>query len=218
MTSELGTFNTIFFDAAGTLFELRESVGAGYSAVGTRFGLNLRPGPTEEAFRTHFGTMPSPYPSNRTDPERHWWEQLVDQILKDLGEVKPAGFFDDLWDYYASPTVWRLFPEVEEVLSALLKANVGLILVTNFDERIHPIIRGLGIADFFADKVVTSASARSRKPDPGIFQEAIALAPPGPILHVGDERIADWEGARNAGLAAFELDRPQRSLRDLPMV
>ena len=115
-------------------------------------------------------------------------------------------------------SVWRLFPEVEDVLSKLSDGDTRLILVTNFDDRIHPIIGGLGIAGYFGENVITSASAKSRKPDSGIFGEAKALAKPGPILHVGDERVADWEGARNAGLSAFELDRTQRSLLDLPMI
>ncbi len=215
MNLEFSNFSTILFDAAGTLFELRESVGQGYAKVATEFDLELCPDLTELAFRKHFRAMPSPYPSESTDPEQDWWSELVDRVLMEQQIETPGGFFTALWEHYAAASTWKLFPEVPEVLSTLQEKNIQMILVTNFDERIFPILSGLEVIDYFGDDVVTSASARCRKPESAIFQQAVAKSSNGPILHVGDERKADWEGARAAGIEAFELERPKNCLRDL---
>jgi FMN phosphatase YigB (HAD superfamily) len=34
-------------------------------------------------------------------------------------------------------------------------------------------------------------------------------------LHVGDDVVADWQGAKEAGLQVFQLERPRNSLWDL---
>ena len=59
------------------------------------------------------------------------------------------------------------------------------------------------------DAVVCSSHAGSAKPDPAIFAAALAaLGVPAPAtLHVGDEPVADVQGARAAGLSAILVCR-----------
>ena len=67
---------------------------------------------------------------------------------------------------------------------------------------------GLGIADHF-DQVVYSAEAGFEKPHPGIFESALARLglEPEEVLHVGDDRRRDVEGAHGVGMYAVHLDR-----------
>ncbi|MFS0491174.1 YjjG family noncanonical pyrimidine nucleotidase [Leadbetterella byssophila] len=60
---------------------------------------------------------------------------------------------------------------------------------------------GSGILSYFQE-IITSDVADSRKPDPAIFQFALrkANANPENSVYVGDDEIADKEGAQNAGL------------------
>ncbi|ADQ18811.1 HAD superfamily (subfamily IA) hydrolase, TIGR02254 [Leadbetterella byssophila DSM 17132] len=60
---------------------------------------------------------------------------------------------------------------------------------------------GSGILSYFQE-IITSDVADSRKPDPAIFQFALrkANANPENSVYVGDDEIADKEGAKNAGL------------------
>ena len=55
------------------------------------------------------------------------------------------------------------------------------------------------------------------KPDPWIFQQALDRAGTNAAeaLHIGDEPRGDWQGAAEAGLNVFQLDRPKNSLQDL---
>ena len=78
------------------------------------------------------------------------------------------------------------------------------------------ILEHLGVSQFFSN-VFLSSEIGADKPDPEIFRRALELTRrlPGETLHVGDDPVRDWEGAANAGLSVFRLDRPRNSLRDL---
>lgn len=74
--------------------------------------------------------------------------------------------------------------------------------ISNFDERLHPLLKNLGVHDCF-DFVLTSRECGSEKPDPDMFQEALkrvrasGYADTG--LHVGDNFSKDVLGAHAAG-------------------
>jgi putative hydrolase of the HAD superfamily len=77
------------------------------------------------------------------------------------------------------------------------------------------ILEHLGVSRFFSH-VFLSSELGADKPDPEIFRRALRLshARPAETLHVGDDPARDWEAARAAGLAVFELRRPENSLHD----
>lgn len=76
--------------------------------------------------------------------------------------------------------------------------------VSNFDERLHPLLKNLGVYDCF-DFVLTSRECGSEKPDPYMFREALTRAgaqeASGVGVHVGDRFSKDVLGARGAGWA-----------------
>ncbi len=210
----------IFFDAAGTLFELRAPVGAGYARLAEPFGLRLDPRQTQEAFKQAWKDLPSPYPSPSESPERDWWQNLVKRVLETVtGSTTPPEVFDPyfqtLWNFYGSAEAWQLYPEVPEVLEQL-SARFRLGVISNFDSRLHPVLKGLGIHSVF-DPIILSADVRAAKPDSRIFQAALKATncQATQALHVGDDPRMDWEGAEQAGLTAWKLDRHQASLEGL---
>lgn len=211
----------IFFDAAGTLFELREPVGTGYARLAEPFGLHLDPRQTQEAFKQAWKELPSPYPSPSESPERDWWQNLVKRVLETVTGSTPAPdvfdpYFQTLWDFYGSAEAWQLYPEVPEVLLLLYGYACPLGIISNFDSRLHPVLKGLGVHAYF-DPIILSADVRSTKPNPRIFQAALEAAncQASQALHVGDDPRMDWDGAEQAGLTAWRLDRSQNSLEDL---
>ena len=75
----------IFFDAAGTLFRLRKSVGHGYSEVARRHGIDLDPTTTDAAFWQAWSTMPpmgSSLAPHDDRSEKTWWHAIVDRTLE----------------------------------------------------------------------------------------------------------------------------------------
>ena len=212
---------TIFFDAAGTLIHLPKSVGHHYALVGKRVGLALDSSALDQAFATCWKRMPlrRAIEGPREDDDKGWWRELVDRVLDQVaprtGELDRDAFFEVAYSHFAEAGVWELYSEVADVLS-VLRDRFDLAVISNFDGRLRMILEHLGVSQFFS-QVFLSSELGADKPDPEIFRRALRLsnAAPEGALHVGDDPVRDWEAARSAGLAIFELKRPRNSLRDL---
>jgi putative hydrolase of the HAD superfamily len=131
---------------------------------------------------------------------------VVDRVGGSVGDFE--GFFDALYRYYAKGCAWECFPEVPSVLSALRAQGCRLAVVSNFDSRLPGILRDLGLADS-VDVIIYSSKAGSAKPDPVIFQSALAAlrVSPQAAIHVGDSTQADVAGAAAAGIAGLLISR-----------
>lgn len=211
----------IFFDAAGTLIYLPESVGHHYAFVAERIGLRLEAAALDHAFAECWKQMPArpAIDGPRDDDDKGWWRDLVNRVLDRvapaLGELDRDAFFEGAYSHFAEPGVWELYPEVAEVLTAL-HGRFDLSVISNFDGRLRMILEHLGVSKFFS-QVLLSSELGADKPDPEIYRRALQLSGtrPNEILHVGDDPVRDWQGATAAGLSVFQLDRPQQTLRDL---
>jgi len=212
----------IFFDAAGTLFFLPRGVGWHYRAVAALHGCSIDEASLQRAFGAVWKEMPARPASRgaRPDDDKDWWRELVERVLDrcdvPTAQLDRAAYFKELYCGFTRPGIWELFPEVREVL-ATLRPRFRLGVISNFDGRLRPILGHLGLADWF-DPLIISSEAGMDKPDPGIFQRALALAgvTPDEALHVGDDPVCDWQGAESVGLHVFQLARPSNSLRDVP--
>ena len=211
----------IFFDAVGTLFYLTKTVGDHYALVGSEVGLRLDAQDLDRAFYIAWKQMP-PRPvidGPRQDDDKDWWRQLVDlvldQVALSLSEIDRDNFFEIAYEHFAEAGVWKLYPEVVDVLEKL-QPRFQLAVISNFDGRLRFILEHLGIPKYFAH-VLVSSEIGADKPDPEIFQRALKVMglKPREVLHVGDDSERDWEAASSAGLSIFRLDRQKNSLRDL---
>jgi len=212
----------IFFDAAGTLIGLIRGVEHHYCEVATRHGLEVDRQVMREAFRMTWKEMPSPETTQkpRADDDRGWWQAFVNRVLDKCAVERGGGFdremyFAELYEEFARPGVWELFPEVKAVLEELAQIY-RLGIISNFDRRLRRVLTELGVGHLFSP-VVISSEVGADKPDPWIFQQALAQAKIAPheALHVGDEPSADWEGAAKAGMQVFRLRRPETTLEHL---
>ena len=200
----------IFLDAAGTLFDLAEPVGEVYARFAYREGFILKPEVVEKRFRAAFKASPAPCYLPQADghtAERSWWRALVLEATQIPDSESFALLFDQLFAHYEQPSAWQLYPDTLPFLREA-SAKYRLAVVSNFDDRLHPILNGLGLSPFL-EVALSSSEAQSQKPDSKIFEMALAklALPPEEVLHIGDSRKADYEGAFKAGLQAFHLQR-----------
>ena len=211
----------IFFDAVGTLFYLTKTVGHHYALVGGEVGLALDAQELDRAFYTAWKQMP-PRPAingPRENDDKGWWRQLVylvlDQVAPSLSEYDRDNFFEIAYEHFAEAGVWKLYPEVVDVLEKLCP-RFQLAVVSNFDGRLRFILAHLGISKFFAH-VFISSEIGADKPDPEIFRRALKVMSlkTSQALHAGDDPERDWKAATAATLSIFRLDRPKNSLGDL---
>jgi putative hydrolase of the HAD superfamily len=203
----------IFFDAGGTLFEVRGGVGRIYSKIAGRYGVTIGPEEADALFRAAFTARTAMgFPAATGDSaaaERQWWFDLVQQVF--FGRMPESIFstyFAELYDYFRSADAWLLYPDVPHSLEQLQARGHRMGIISNFDSRLKEIIANLGIAPFI-EQITTSWSAKAAKPDPQIFLKAVAdmRVSPFSATHVGDSIHEDIEGAKNAGLNPILIDR-----------
>ncbi len=121
-------------------------------------------------------------------------------LVAELAPVlKPEGKSARLWSW--------VLPGVEAALASFRDRGLKLVVVSNSDGTVEDSMVACGLRDYF-DGVIDSHLVGSDKPDPGIFEAALACvgARPERTLHVGDLYSADIVGARRAGLHGLLLD------------
>lgn len=208
------TPRAVLLDAAGTLIDVARPLGDAYSGLAREFGGDLDADTLTDGFRTAFAdTPPMAFPGRRgadlDRAERGWWRAVVERVTRAAGDVPQFdAYFDRLYAHYASAPAWRVYLEVPDVLAALRERNLALAVVSNFDSRLPPLLDALGLAPFF-DAVVCSGAVGAAKPNRAIFAHALTAlgVEASQALHVGDSRVADYDGARAAGLEALLVVR-----------
>lgn len=122
----------------------------------------------------------------------------VSVFLKALGADLDADAFVPA---FMAAIVFRLTDGAVASIHALRAAGLSLACVANWDVGLREQLERLDVADCF-QVVLSSAEAGAEKPDPRIFELALAGlgVEPARALHVGDED-ADRLGAAAAGLA-----------------
>jgi len=210
----------VTFDAGSTLIEPWPSVGHIYSQVAARHGIvDLSPEFLNRRFAAAWRAFPQPL-HRAAD-----WARLVDEVFAGLTPVAPSQtFFPELYDRFTRPDAWRIYDDVEPALSSLAARGLRLGVISNWDERLRPLLQVLNLARHF-ETIIVSCEVGVTKPAPEIFREAVGRfgVPPGAMLHVGDSLEADAQGARAAGFRAVRIvrgsppsDGTLRSLRELP--
>jgi putative hydrolase of the HAD superfamily len=212
------TIRAVTFDVGGTLIQPWPSVGHVYAEVAAQNGLQISTELLNQQFVKAWKGFKG-FNHTKTD-----WGRMVDLTFHDLARTPPSlTFFDQLYSRFSAPEVWDIFPDVHPALEVLRSRGLKLAIISNWDERLRPLLNSLELDRYF-EEVVISCEVGVPKPSAVIFSqaaEALRLSP-GEILHVGDDPVADVEGATAAGFKAVLLDRAGatdpsrvRDLRDL---
>ena len=80
-----------------------------------------------------------------------------------------------------------------------------MVVCSNFDARIHRVIKEMGLEGFA--EVLPSSLVGIPKPDPEIILLASSLLEiePEELLHVGDNAEEDGQAAKAAGLSFYQV-------------
>jgi putative hydrolase of the HAD superfamily len=194
----------VTFDVGGTLIECWPSVGHIYAEVAARHtGRSLAPAVLNRRFAAAWRAQRN-FEHSRSD-----WSALVDATFDGLLEVSPSQtFFPELYDRFSEPKAWHVFDDVLETLATLSARGLKLGIISNWDERLRPLLRALKLAPYFLVTLV-SCEIGASKPAAAIFAAAARQLglPLEKILHVGDSLEHDFRGAQAAGCHALWLDR-----------
>lgn len=219
-------YPTVFWDIDGTIFHGDDPPGGFDGCPTLKETAETGPLRAEHVLRMFGHQPPADLPRIIDDlfgelRERHGRcysiEMLAEALYQRLGLEHRAGerllMADAIWG--ARYKEW-VFEGCADALAALHRAGVSMGVITNnmaTGRMVRGALAGVGLAGFFGP-VVCSCEVGALKPDPRIFNAALAAASPpakdsGAVLYVGDNPVADVEGAVAAGWdAALHLTDP----------
>ena len=203
----------IFFDAAGTLFDVRGTVGEIYSNIASRYGIVSDPARVQKTFEEAFRQMPPmAFPGlnarDLTKAERGWWEEIVRRVYaEEMPERALRDYISEVFEAFRGAEAWELLPGTRGELERLRALGFRLGVISNFDSRLYDVLESLGIHSLL-ECVIISSRAGAAKPDAAIFHQALAAMGVAACeaIHVGDTLEVDAYGAQRAGLRAVLLD------------
>ena len=109
----------------------------------------------QRAFRQAWGPVET---LARNDPVRYgvgepdgrrFWHTLVHATFSKLTVPEHFDdFFEELYQLFKQPTVWRLFPECLEVLHTLRQQGYMVGVISNWDIRLLELLQGMGLMTY----------------------------------------------------------------------
>lgn len=201
----------IFFDVGGTLIRPYPSVGAVYASVAGRHGIHRTTEDMEGAFRQAWATLKRR--RGLTVSQKEWWRELVFRVLGQENEA----CFEDLFETFALPDVWQVFPDVEDTLRKVRARGFHVGVLSNWDDRLRTLLDRLGLAQCF-DSLTISCEVGVEKPNAGIFLAALRVADVSAeeAIHVGDNYEEDVRGAEAVGMRALLVNRHPGASAGIP--
>jgi putative hydrolase of the HAD superfamily len=214
----------VFLDALGTLVDLEPPAPRLRELLAER-GFEVSPEQAERGFAAEI-TYYLAHHLEGTDRER--LDDLRDRCAVELMRGLELDGLDHATAREAmlGSLSFVPFAEVPDALAALTAAGHRLLVVSNWDCSLADWLGPAGLLEH-VEAVVSSGGTGAAKPDPAIFERALALAgaQPAEAVHVGDSIDNDVVGARGVGLRAILVARDSappagvetvRSLSELP--
>lgn len=193
----------VTFDVGGTLIEPWPSVGHVYAEVAADFGASLDPALLNRRFASAWQAR------SEFDYSRQAWAELVRMTFDGLWESAGSErFFSALYERFEAPDVWRIYEDVLPALEALQKHGVRLGLISNWDERLRPLLGRLDLLKHF-EAIGISIECGCQKPEAEIFRRMAAAlnVAESSLWHVGDNVREDVNGAVGAGCQGVLIRR-----------
>lgn len=179
-----------------------------------------RPDVFSDSFSKAFKEMNEKYPCYGCGTgmsSKQWWYEVVKNtydgvdinepgLREEMDEWLLDEVFEALYaDVFVTEEAWELRQGALEALSHLVQwrreGGPAIAIMSNFDERLHAILKNLDIYDAF-DFVLTSREIGAAKPDRRVFEVAMSrlgLTEAGVCMHVGNSFEQDVIGASEAG-------------------
>ena len=206
----------IFFDFYETLCFHRHSLEENLERIAERYGVEVNWERCDTAIKKLFAGTSAP------EPTIHYslLESLITVMMRECEFIREVGIEKHVeqiaWEllqsghYLFAANSATLYDDVVPTLQHFRDEGFKLAIVSNWDTPLDPLTERLGIAHYF-DAIVAShdARVRSEKPDPHIFNYALAAvgASAEEVVHVGDTYEADIIGAQGVGIRPILIDR-----------
>ena len=203
-------YEAVLFDALGTLVRLEPPWPLLAGTLASRFGIEISQDEAQEAMRAEITYYLEHHTEGR-NPES--LADLRGRCAEVLGRALPPRAAarlsrEQLVEALLDSIRFVPFPEAAGALGTVRALGMRAAVVSNWDCSLGGLLGGLGLGGL-VDAVVTSAETGVRKPDPRIFEAALAAVqcPPARALLVGDSLEVDVRGGQAAGIRSVLVDR-----------
>ena len=203
---------SVVFDVGGTLIDPVSSVGEIYASVASEHGWT---GLDAKRLDGQF------HDAWKSKEEFHYrledWEEIVIQSF--AGVLEPSAcsdIFPTLYRRFEDSSNWLVHEDVVPTLDALAGRGFRLGIISNWDQRLKPLLRALRLERFF-EWIFVSCDIGFEKPSSVIFEYALSKMglPSERIIYVGDQRDVDVLGARQVGMHSKLIDRNSQGGSDV---
>ncbi|XP_013189439.1 rhythmically expressed gene 2 protein-like [Amyelois transitella] len=214
----------VTFDATNTLIKFRMPPWHYYALVAKDYGFTGTEREVKEKFIDSYRCMWEKYPNfgKSSIPWDQWWRKVVERTFEgQIPQGKETVISKILIEEYKTSKLWCVAQGGRQLLNILEKKGINTGVVSNFDPRLHDILRSVGIIKQFKF-IITSYEVGCSKPDKEIFSLAMkkcGLSEPSECLHIGDDVKKDYEAAISAGWRALVVpsgDAPLAMTEDSP--
>ena len=194
---------TIFFDAGGTI--VYPEPGLTLAALAER---NYHPLPEQlHAAERNAKRELDEARARHDSVDAQYWDIYYLHLFRELGIDDDAELRSALVTATRTGMNWRrVLPDARQALERL-KDGHRLGLISNSDGSVRRLFEALSLDSYF-DSFTDSHHCGYEKPDPRIFQAALAAmgAMPEESLYVGDIYSINYVGAQGAGMGAVLVD------------
>ncbi|CAG8543789.1 8246_t:CDS:2 [Rhizophagus irregularis] len=190
-----------------------------------KFGIKLEESLIDKKFRESFRSIYKLYPNYGYDSKlspKEWWTKVIEKTFIEAGVDKQnlslilPTLSTNLYNKFTTSETYELYDDTVHVLNELHNnRKIKLGVISNLDERIENIFSSLNIRQYF-NFILLSGKFGIEKPDARIFEKAIELGEINTtnkeerrkqILHVGDDKVRDYQGAKNVGISTLLIKR-----------
>ena len=201
----------LFWDFDGTLVHPNESFRDSLCATFSSAGKYLPP----EQARAFLQTACSWYHPEEVYPHRTgsaWWDTLFAKChpfyaAQGFSPPQYASLDAEFRTRICSPEHYTLYEDALSTLEACSSLGYTHYLLSNNFPELTGILRAFGLEAYFAG-VILSSQVGYEKPHPALFRHALQLAGhPTHCYMIGDNPVADVQGANSVGMPAFLVHR-----------
>lgn len=205
--------DTILFDAGGTLvhidYDTIATLAAAHGVTVTTAQLSV--GDAEARLRVD-QRLRGPHAAGDTDAARvgGYFADLLRGATSNRQDIDTL--VSAVTQAHARQNLWRVpYPDAADSLRTLREAGLATAVISNADGRVRDLLRDAGLLPHL-DYVMDSHEEGVEKPDPAIFERALARSATtaAHAVYVGDIYEVDVVGARAAGLTPCLLDPHDR--------
>lgn len=192
----------------------RPTVAEVYLDAAGRFDWSGNLAEVESRFRSSFSSMGRELDFTTNESlQRVRWRALVGRVFCELSAVQVDAIFEQLWDHFAQPAAWTVFPDALAAVELCCERGVPWCIGSNFDGRLHQVVAGLPqLAS--CTRVFCSSEIGFDKPAAeffGAIEKSLGQAS-SQLIMVGDDARLDAVAAEQAGWIGLWLNRSPETL------